>query len=96
MKKLLLVVMVAMLAIACEPTASSNEEEAPAHLVLGNPLKFLGSSPETMYLIVGYRRTYDGRIEEIWKDQDYIAFIYINDLNEINTGTVHLNSVVKD
>ncbi|HAA17072.1 MAG TPA: hypothetical protein DCE41_37310 [Cytophagales bacterium] len=95
MKKLVLVLMVAFMAVACEP-AGGGAEEAPAHLVLGNRLKFLGSSPETTYLIVGYRGNYEGKVEKRWKNQEYITFIYINDLNEVGTGTVHVNSVVKD
>ena len=96
MKKLILVLMVAFMAVACEPTSGGADEIAPAHLVLGNRLKFLGSSPETTYLIVGYRQNYEGRVEKKWKSQEYITFIYINDLNEVGTGTVHVNSVVKD
>lgn len=95
MKRFLLILMVASLGVACEPVASA-EEAAPAHLVLGNRLKFLGSSPETTYLIVGYRNEYEGTIEKAWKGQEYISFMYINDLNEVGTGTVHINSVVKD
>lgn len=96
MKKLLLVLMLAGMAVACDPVSGGEEDFAPAHLVLGQRLKFLGSSPETTYLIVGYRDTYEGTIDNTWKNQEYIVFTYINDLNNVGTGTIHLNSVIKD
>jgi hypothetical protein len=65
------------------------------HLELGQEISFPGSSPDKSYLIIGYKRNFEGPIEKDWNNQDYIVFIYINDNNDVKQGTIHKISVIK-
>lgn len=65
------------------------------HLEMGQEISFPGSSPDKSYIIIGYKRNYDGPVEKEWSNQDYIVFIYINDLNDVKKAAIHKNSVIK-
>jgi len=65
------------------------------HLELGQDMQFIGSDAARTYVITGYRRTYQGPVDKDWNNQDYIVFVYINNLNDVKDATIHRNSVLK-
>jgi hypothetical protein len=77
---------------SCSEKKKSNPEP---HLELGQEISFPGSSPDKSYLIIGYKRNFEGPIEKEWNNQDYVVFIYINDNNDVKQGTIHKISVIK-
>jgi hypothetical protein len=77
---------------SCMEKPKSNPEP---HLELGQEISFPGSSPDKSYLIIGYKRNYEGPVEKEWNNQDYVVFIYINDNNDVKQATIHKISVLK-
>lgn len=93
MKRFFYIAVVAGLLFSCEPAKKHAGPEP--HLELGQKVIFVGGNLDNDYVIVGYKKDFDGRIEKEWKDQDYIVFVYTNAQNDIKEGTVHVNSVIK-
>jgi len=93
MNKIFYTLAISFLLMACE--AKQNLKGPEPHLELGQKVIFMGGNMDSDYVIVGYKSDYDGEIEKIWRDQDYIVFIYANTQNDIKEGTVHVNSVIK-
>lgn len=93
MNRIFCMIVASVLLLSCQPQKEYDGPEP--HLQLGQKVIFMGGNPESDYVIVGYKKDYDGRIEKEWKDQDYIVFIYTNAQNDIKEGTVHVNSVIK-
>jgi hypothetical protein len=94
MVKYLYAFLIIFIVLACQPEKNKTAVPEP-HLELGQKVTFVGGNAESDYVIVGYKSDYSGEIEKLWKDQDYIVFIYTNAQNDIKEGTVHVNSVVK-
>ncbi len=94
MVKYLYAILITLVLSSCQSEKSRNVVPEP-HLELGQKVTFVGGNIESDYVIVGYKTDYAGKIEKVWKDQDYIVFIYTNAQNDIKEGTVHVNSVVK-
>jgi hypothetical protein len=86
------ITLIALCLNSCVEKPKSNPEP---HLELGQEISFPGSSPDKSYLIIGYRRNYDGPVEKEWNNQDYVVFIYINDNNDVKQATIHKISVIK-
>lgn len=105
MKKLLIIGIMCFALQSCitvqnyPDSAKLNRTTAPLpaepHLILGQQLSFLGCNPDKIYLVIGYKATLDSPTEKDWYDQDYIVFMYTNDLNDIKQGSVHKNAIIK-
>ena len=94
MNKILYALAFSLMLLSCDTKSTAYQGPEP-HLELGQKVTFMGGDLESDYVIVGYKSDYDGKIEKIWREQDYIVFIYTNAQNDIKEGTVHVNSVIK-
>ncbi|HYG37800.1 MAG TPA: hypothetical protein VD908_04240 [Cytophagales bacterium] len=65
------------------------------HLEMGQEISFPGCAPNKSYIIIGYKKNYEGPVEKDWNNQDYVVFIYINELNDVKEATIHKNSLLK-
>lgn len=93
MKRFFYTALVAGLLLSCEPAKTYSAPDP--HLELGQKVIFVGGDLDNDYVIVGYKEDFDGKIEKLWRDQDYIVFVYTNAQSDIKEGTVHVNSVIK-
>ncbi len=92
MKRIVFILLSIVLLTACE---SRKPLEPEPHLELGQLATFMGCDPTRSYIIIGYREFLEGKTEKQYTGQDYIVFLYINDLHDIKQGVIHKNSVIK-
>ncbi|MFA0960952.1 hypothetical protein AB9P05_04045 [Roseivirga sp. BDSF3-8] len=94
MKNLILICLAGLMFAACEP----RKPEAPIepHLELGQRITFPGAEKNIPYIVLGYKSELDGRVEKVWKNQDYIVFLYENKNGDLNQAVIHQNAILKD
>ncbi|MGB3182667.1 MAG: hypothetical protein WBB45_14850 [Cyclobacteriaceae bacterium] len=93
MKTLLTICLACLLFAACEPV---NKAPIEPHLELGQRITFSGADTKAAYVVLGYKSELDGGIEKVWKNQDYIVFLYTNDHGDIKQATIHQNAILKE
>jgi hypothetical protein len=94
MKNTVLAFLIAGLMISCNQDSGNSIQPEP-ELELGQLATFLGCDPDRSYIIIGYREELESKTERNYHGQDYIVFLYINDLHDIKQGVIHKNSVIK-
>lgn len=87
-----LVIIILFVLVGCVEKKQLHPEP---HLEMGQEISFPGSSPDKSYIIIGYKKNYEGPVEKDWGNQEYIVFIYVNDLNDVKEATIHKNSLLK-
>jgi len=92
MKKLAVIILLSTIILGCEQRKPLEPEP---HIELGQLATFMGCDPSRSYIIIGYRELLEGKTEKVYTGQDYIVFLYINDLHDIKQGVIHKNSVIK-
>jgi hypothetical protein len=93
MKRDLIILMLGIMISSCQ---TQNKVSAPEpHLELGQRISFQGSNPEKSYIIIGYRKDLNSKVDKDWANQEYIVFVYINDHNDVKEATIHKNSITK-
>jgi len=93
MKKILVVIALTAIFAACQTKGDSVRPEP--EIELGQLATFLGADPDRSYIIIGYREELESKTERHYHGQEYIVFLYINDLHDIKQGVIHKNSVIK-
>jgi hypothetical protein len=91
-KNLMYILFFAFIATSC--VVESNRVPEP-HLELGQKINFPGANPEKSYIIIGYREDLESKSEKNWRNQDYIVFLYVNDVNDVKEAVIHKNSILK-
>lgn len=65
------------------------------HLELGQRISFVGGNGETEYVLIGYRDQLESKTEDLWNDQNYLVFVYLNNDDELKQGIIHRNAILK-
>ena len=94
MKNLLFTLFLSFLFFTCQIKQENTVPPEP-EIELGQLATFLGADPDRSYIIIGYREELESKTERHYHGQEYIVFLYINDVHDIKQAVIHKNSVIK-
>lgn len=91
MKYLLPIILLCTILMSCQPP----ENQPEPHLELGQKISFVGGKQEVDYVVIGYRDQLESNTEDIWNNQNYLVFVYLNNNDEVKQGIIHRNAILK-